>query len=586
MIKTEYLVPIHVGKSISKVTLEDTIGDNTGRNISHKNGSWCELTALYWMRHNVEAEYYGLMHYRRLLNFSEGAEGVKTFDSISEQKLEKFGWNDKRIAEACANFDIITSPVWNVHPVGAGHILMSNYDMYAREHFSKDMDVVERLIKEHSPAVYPFMVQTMISRSCFFGNITIMRKAYFQEYCDWLFQILDKAEEEIDISKYDAYQRRIWGFIAERLTNVYVNYARAVHQPKIASLPLVMGIYPRAPVLSDELLTKARNIRDRVKVSEGTKGDAESINVVLAFDENYAPHAAVTISSALAVSADPRRVKFFILESGKISTASKAHLTSIVERRGSSIEFIYVDERELQWLPLNRDHISIATYYRLVMHRLLPETVEKVIYLDADTIVVEPIENLWDTSLDGMPLGACCDEGGVLQTRRLQLPLTHKYFNAGVLVFDLRQIRKMNLSEESLKAFRTHGEYITLQDQDILNIVFCNRTKVLPLRWNTANRLYAQNELEPSYTMQEGIEAAAAPGIIHFTDRVKPWHVKCMNPFVELYWEYRNQTMWAEDWRTKLKRKITQCVRKNIIARERSFRRQMKARILTKPVKA
>ena len=69
-IKTNSLIPIHAGKANSNLEL-GIIGDNTGDNISERNGSWCELTVIYWMWKNVQADYYGLFHYRRFLNFKD-----------------------------------------------------------------------------------------------------------------------------------------------------------------------------------------------------------------------------------------------------------------------------------------------------------------------------------------------------------------------------------------------------------------------------------------------------------------------------------------------------------------------------------
>ena len=66
--KSECIIPIHVGKANTELEL-DMIKDNTGDNISERNASWCELTALYWIWKNVQADYYGLFHYRRFLNF-------------------------------------------------------------------------------------------------------------------------------------------------------------------------------------------------------------------------------------------------------------------------------------------------------------------------------------------------------------------------------------------------------------------------------------------------------------------------------------------------------------------------------------
>lgn len=579
LIKTNFLVPIHVGKAQSSLTIPDAIGDNTGRNISHKNHSWCELTAAYWMRHNVKAEYYGLMHYRRLLNFSpKGREGVSHFEFATPYEFQRNGWRDELIAEACKDVDIITSPSWGVHPVGAPHIPMTNYEMYSREHFGRDMEIVDEIIRSKYPEIYPFFLSVMISRQCFFGNITIMGKSYFEEYSDWVFSVLEEAERKIDVSGYDSYQKRIWGFIAERLVNAYVMYAKSKRRAAVTSLPLVMGVHRRAPVETRSLLRYALKQRRQIEADRETDlGDSTRniVNVVMALDDKYVPHAAVSIKSSLESSREPKNICFYILESNKIGEYNKQELTALAQQYGANLLFVSVADIDFSWLPLNRDYISQATYYRLVMDRVLPASVKKVVYIDADVIVMQPIEELWRVELGVNLIAGCPDEGGALQSRRLQLPIWHKYFNAGVLVFDVEKLRKIDLVGRVYSAFKAHGNYITLQDQDILNIIFAGETLSLPLRWNVGNRIYSANELEPSYSQDEALAAADQPAIVHFTDRIKPWSLRSTNPFTPLYWIYRNETAWKETVRENLTRRFSKFVRRLAGSRERRSRQAL-----------
>jgi len=124
-----------------------------------------------------------------------------------------------------------------------------------------------------------------------------------------------------------------------------------------------------------------------------------------------------------------------------------------------------------------------------VMHRYLPEDVDKAIYIDADTIVVEPLENLWNIDLEGHPVAGAPDDAGFHQARRLQLSADHRYFNAGVMVFDVARFRAMDIAADVLSAFRRKGPDIVSQDQDLLNILFENDTKSLPLSWNAGTRI-------------------------------------------------------------------------------------------------
>ena len=412
----------------------------------------------------------------------------------------------------------------------------------------------------------------LAGRQVFFNSISVMRKPLFQEYCDFLFATLEEAETRIDTSGYDSYQKRIWGFLAEYLTNAYVHYAKAVHEAKVRELPLTWGMRPRPPVAPEEVLEAARAKRSAI-VPRTADGEGD-INVVLSVDDRYAPHAAVTMLSALKTTETPSRLRFFILNGGNISGKNRERLDQVVKQAGGRLDFIDIDDRDLRFLPLNRDYVSIATYYRLVMHRYLPVDVEKAIYIDADTIVVEPLQQLWDIDLEGHPVAGAPDDAGFHQARRLQLSADHRYFNAGVMVFDIARFRQMDIVGDVLTAFRSKGPAIVSQDQDLLNILFENDTKVLPLCFNAGTRIYRANPLEPSYNEEEADQAARAPAIVHFTDVKKPWHTKCTHPFTELYWDYRNLTPWAETASERRKRRMIQKARGLLRARDRRFTRR------------
>jgi lipopolysaccharide biosynthesis glycosyltransferase len=137
----------------------------------------------------------------------------------------------------------------------------------------------------------------------------------------------------------------------------------------------------------------------------------------------------------------------------------------------------------------------------------------------------------------------------------------HRYFNAGVMIFDLEQIRRIDLEREVQSIYRRYGQLITLQDQDLLNIAFLGNYRELPLRWNANTRLFVPNELEPAYSSAEAEEAASDPGILHFTDRRKPWHDNSLNPLGEIYWDVRSRTPWPERQLDRLRRLVVRRLR-------------------------
>ena len=159
--------------------------------------------------------------------------------------------------------------------------------------------------------------------------------------------------------------------------------------------------------------------------------------------------------------------------------------------------YVSSDLSDFTWAPLNRPHVSVVTYYRLNMHTLLPPDIERVIYIDSDTIVVDSLEKLWNIDIGSKPIAGCADAGGITQSIRLNLPSSHKYFNAGVLIFNLAELRKSKMLDDAVELYHAREKEIVFQDQDILNILFCNRTYTLPLRWNINDLMFRYSYIRP-----------------------------------------------------------------------------------------
>jgi len=532
-IKNECIIPIQVGRALSDNKLDYCIGDDTGDNISHKNKSWCELTAIYWAWKNDDADYYGLMHYRRYLSFKSHGD-YDVINKLDEEIVQEHKLDPEHIKAMCGEQDIITGPVWNVHPVGLPWKIMSNYEQYALDHYRKDLDIVAEIVKESYPQFYLPLLESMYSTSCFFANIAIMKREYYNEYCEFLFGVLEKAESRIDISNYDSYQSRIWGFIAERLVNAYVLYARRAYKNIKVRTAGLMYLAESPKLNLEDIVYRIEN-----KKKEEKKLLAEPINICMSFDDRYYAHASATIESIVDNAHPKQRISFHIL-CDKNLTDEKRTLLKTNIKSNISIDFVEIDPELFVSVPLNRSYISLNTYYRLVIHKVLPN-VNKVIYLDSDMICLDDIAKLWLEPLEGKCIGASLDEGGVLQSRRLLLGADNNYFNAGMIVFDLQRIREKyeDVFIDYMINFYINNREISLQDQDILNITFKNETKILPLKWNVNSRMFTANDLERKYSPNQESEAVQDIGILHFTDRRKPWTLTCVHPLKDYYWGYR-----------------------------------------------
>ncbi len=178
--------------------------DNTGENISYLNSSFCELTGLYWAWKNLEADYLGMVHYRR--HFS--LKNKKGFENIlSEEELMPF-LGDKKIFV----------------PKKRRYYIETLYSHYAHTHYIEHLDRIREIISKKYPE-YVKSYDTAVNRTYgYMFNMFIMEKGLLNDYCDWLFSILFELEKVVDYSIYDDFQKRLFGRVSEILFNVWLNY--------------------------------------------------------------------------------------------------------------------------------------------------------------------------------------------------------------------------------------------------------------------------------------------------------------------------------------------------------------------------
>lgn len=204
--KTSFYVPIKVGSNKFDNILMLT--DSTGNNISLKNPYYNELTALYWIFKNKTDDIKGLVHYRRY--FSKSIYINKLFYKgtlLSNKKIQKY----------LSNYDIIVPKSLQMSNTLKYH--------YQQNHYIKDLDLSKQILLELQPTYkesYEFVIETNQKDFQFFYNMFIAPKNIFDDYCEWLFSILFEVEKRISFEDYDNYQKRVFGFLSERLFNVYV----------------------------------------------------------------------------------------------------------------------------------------------------------------------------------------------------------------------------------------------------------------------------------------------------------------------------------------------------------------------------
>lgn len=224
--KSPYL-PLHLGAALHPDVLEDWAQDNTGANISEKNGKYSELTGLYWLWKNCGSQYQGLVHYRRYLGSKSLASRMPTNHWQSRIVQEN------ELRELFQSVDIIL-------PRKRNYYIETIYSHYAHTFPALQLDETREIIDSTWHDYLPAFDHVMGSTTAHMFNIFIMEKQKFNEYCSWLFPILAELEIHIDDTGYDAFNLRYPGRISEMLLDVwlYTNGYGFTELPVINSEPV------------------------------------------------------------------------------------------------------------------------------------------------------------------------------------------------------------------------------------------------------------------------------------------------------------------------------------------------------------
>jgi len=282
-------------------------------------------------------------------------------------------------------------------------------------------------------------------------------------------------------------------------------------------------------------------------------------NIVLASDDNFVQHCAVTMISILKNNLN---VHFYLLTEG-LSENNIHTLYTLVEINGGKLDVIIVNSSIVRKFPMPKgvaSHISIATYYRLFVAELLPKDISKIIYLDCDMIIRQSIEDLWNTDISGYALAAVyqynewADDNDTW--KRLNIPKEFGYFNAGTLLINLSYWREKHVTKRFIDFISKYGNFIIFHDQDTMNAVLFNETLPLSCRWNVLTFFFS-NTLQMyhfpknlDYYNEFTKEVKYSPAVIHFVSRPKPWEYGCDHTYKKEYYYYLSFTPW-KNWKPK-----------------------------------
>ena len=300
----------------------------------------------------------------------------------------------------------------------------------------------------------------------------------------------------------------------------------------------------------------------------------KNIPIFMASDDNYAPFLCTAMYSILENTDTP--IDFYVLDGG-ISDKSKnliAESFSLFDNYG--IEYIDMSNYDLNQFP-NLKHYSVNTFSRYFIANIKPN-ISRCLYLDVDIIVKGDIVDLYNQNLEGFPLGVVLEDfyTGNYTYLKEKIYQNYKggsnYFNAGILVLDLKYFRENNLQTTLIKMTSDYAEKLSCPDQDVFNIVFENNFKILDYKYNFMPDHYAMFE---SYKSEIAKQSKQDAVVYHFTGG-KPWKNESCES--KLFWNIANKTKFKKIIKKKFAKKI------NVLLAVKKLIKKVAKKILPKSI--
>lgn len=268
------------------------------------------------------------------------------------------------------------------------------------------------------------------------------------------------------------------------------------------------------------------------------------MDIVSCTDTNFVIPLGVMIHS-LCVNDSGNELHFHIIIDDTVTLEQQHELRSVVRDYGDVNFYLINVDNIKEYLIVKVENFPIPIYYRLLMDKILPNTIKKVLYLDADIIVRKDLSELWNTSLENLAVAGVPNASYSEQCYRLNYPEEKGYFNSGVLLFNLDYIRKHNITDLYITYIIENPEKLLCPDQDVINYVLQDCKIPIPVRYNVQEGFLrippANNSIKDIHFEEEIID----PVIVHYT-KDKPWSKKCNHPLKNLYYHYKNSTIWSK----------------------------------------
>ena len=263
------------------------------------------------------------------------------------------------------------------------------------------------------------------------------------------------------------------------------------------------------------------------------------MHLLFTADENYARRIPVVLES-IKSSNKGERVSIHLI-SNELSQELRDFLAGFCADLGYDFFTYLIQKSTFSKAPVNK-HYSNAMYYRLLAAEILPQDLERILYLDPDVLVINSLVPLWNMKLEeGMCFAAAShttEEGILDNINRIRLETSSVYFNTGVLLMDLTKCRELVRRDDIFSFIRDNGYKFILPDQDVFNGLYGEMTIQIPDEiWNYEARKYSQYLMKSTGMFNE-YWVIRNTAILHYCGKEKPWNSSYRFRFGNLYRHY------------------------------------------------
>ena len=520
-------LPIHVGSALATKELPGLQRDDEGDNISTKNPNYCELTAQYWLWKNVDADYYGLCHYRRFISFASERFTNLSNDHRKQVIVEKLDAYTKErycledsetMRNLIEQYDVVATEEQDLSrvftPRGPKRSVYEHFAAHDRDLINvEDLDAMLEIVKEDYPQYYPDLKE-YIGRRYFRGyNCFVMKRELFFEMCSYEFSVLGKLEQKVDLSTYDLTRTRIYGFMAEILYSGFVYHLKKSHRARIYDAQMLFFI----------------NTEKNGKIEPVDSAIPVAVNMI-----NAPSFMFEVFAHSFLQHADPRRRYDILVLHNNFNSYFKEHFVQLFASHANvNLRFVDWDKEQR---ALSDQFDSAPLHYPKTLLPWTLDQYDRIVVLDWNILFYKDWAGLLDTSLDDCLLAAASDiewQGEINDLYQENYDYAYTYlhlknaadcFSSAVLLMNLKAIRDEFSLDNVLSKADEYPE--PLSEAELLNVVFEGRVKTIPQVWNVRVSTYWKFESivndAPLGLNQEYKKALKDPIILQY-DPDDPW---------------------------------------------------------------